>query len=238
MRKTHAVACRSARELWERRAAQTLPGAPVATTRPACGVDEAGRGCLAGPVVAAAVVLPPSFELPGLTDSKALSARRRAELAPAVRQCATAWGLGVIWPRRIDKINILQATFEAMALAVRHLATAPGILFIDGNRVIPDATLRARWRWDALPLQEAVVGGDASVDAVAAASILAKTFRDGVMERLARRWPGYGFERHKGYGTKDHYAALRRLGPCPMHRLTYRGVAAPEPAPCVQGSLF
>lgn len=228
--------CLSARKLWAARAAQLLPG--LGDARPAAGVDEAGRGCLAGPVVAAAVILPEAPDLPGLTDSKALTVAQRAVLAPQIRRCATAWGLGVVWPRRIDEINILQATFEAMAQAVRLLRVTPGMIYVDGNRTIPDHALRARWRTARYPLQEAVVGGDARVDAIAAASILAKTFRDHVMECLARRWPGYGFERHKGYGTQAHYAALRRLGPCPQHRLTYKGVATPEKDPCRQGALL
>lgn len=191
----------------------------------AAGVDEAGRGCLAGPVVAAAVILPESWDLPGLADSKKLDERRREALAPRIRECALAWGLGVVWQRRIDEINILRATFEAMARALRTLKVAPGMAFIDGNRVIPADVLRALWPEDRpAPIMEAVVSGDARMDAVAAASILAKTFRDGLMRRLARRRPGYGLERHKGYGTREHLAALRELGPCPLHRLTFAGV--------------
>lgn len=237
MKKTRTVIpCLSAWKLWEAHAAQLLPG--LSDARPPAGVDEAGRGCLAGPVVAAAVILPESVDLPGLTDSKALSAAQRAALAPRIRQCATAWGLGVVWPRRIDEINILQATFEAMTRAVCLLSVTPGMIYVDGNKTIPDQVLRARWTAARFPRQEAVVGGDARVDAIAAASVLAKTFRDHVMECLARRWPGYGFEQHKGYGTQAHYAALRRLGPCPQHRLTYKGVAAPESTSCHQGGLL
>ena len=237
MKRTRSVMpCQSARELWQARVGRLLPGASGAL--PPAGVDEAGRGCLAGPVVAAAVILPEVVDLPGLTDSKALSAAQRAGLAPRIRACAEAWGLGVVWPGRIDEINILQATFEAMARAVRVLSVTPGMIFVDGNRTIPEPVARAYWRAQPWPRQEAVVGGDARVDAVAAASILAKTFRDQLMEHLARRWPGYGFERHKGYGTRAHYEALRRLGPCPQHRLTYRGVAAREDAPPAQGSLL
>lgn len=229
------VPCQSAWRLQAARAALSLPETPAA--RPPAGVDEAGRGCLAGPVVAAAVILPEEHGLPGLTDSKALTAARRARLAPLIRRCAIAWGLGVIWPRRIDEINILQATFEAMARAARRLSVTPGVIFVDGDKTIPVHAARAVGWEAAFPPQEAVVGGDARVDAIAAASVLAKTFRDGLMERLARRWPGYGFERHKGYGTRAHYAALRRLGPCPLHRLTYRGVAARDGAPA-QGALL
>lgn len=202
-----------------------LPARPLL----AAGIDEAGRGCLAGPVVAAAVILPETYDLPGLTDSKVLSAARREELAPLIRRCALAWGLGVVWPGTIDRINILQATFEAMSRAVRCLRRRPDLLRVDGNKTIPEPVLLPHWRKDSagapgLPRQQAVVGGDSSVPAISAASILAKTYRDLLMEHLDKRYPGYGLARHKGYGTAEHYAALRRLGPCPQHRLTFRGV--------------
>lgn len=181
------------------------------------GIDEAGRGCLAGPVVAAAVMLPPSFDLPGLTDSKKLSAARRESLAIAIRATASVWRIGVVWQRDIDRLNILQATFLAMAKAVRRLPEPATLLLVDGNRTIP------------LPLpgnprQQAVVGGDALIPAISAASILAKTFRDALMRTLDRRHPGYGLAEHKGYGTAEHRAALRRLGPSNCHRLTFAGV--------------
>ena len=208
------------------------------------GIDEAGRGCLAGPVVAAAVTLPEQYDLPGLTDSKALSAARREHLAPLIRQCALAWGLGVIWPATIDRINILQATFEAMSRAVASLRRRPGLLLVDGNKTVPGPVLLPHWRKrhaDApdLPRQHAVVGGDRSVPAISAASILAKTYRDRLMEHLDRHHPGYGFARHKGYGTADHYEALHRLGPCRQHRLTFRGVLPGDEGPGArQGSLL
>lgn len=198
------------------------------------GIDEAGRGCLAGPVVACAVILPPCFDLPGLTDSKLLSARQRETLAPAIRACAVAWGLGVVWSRRIEHVNILQATLEAMSHAACTLGTAPALLLIDGNRTIPADLLETAWRKaqpGPAPRQRALVGGDRSEPAISAASILAKTFRDRLMAALARRWPGYGLERHMGYGTREHLEALRRLGPSPIHRRTFRGVLPPGEKP-------
>ena len=210
--------------------------APLATA----GIDEAGRGCLAGPVVAAAVILPASYDLPGLNDSKACSVKTRETLAPRIRACALAWGLGVVWPRRIEAINILQATFEAMSRAVRALRATPALLLIDGNKTLPPEMLALHWRKAHAgepPRQRCIVGGDASEPAISAASILAKTFRDKLMIQLEARWPGYGFATHKGYGTEEHYAALRRLGPCPLHRMTFRGVLPEPPAPR-QGSLL
>lgn len=178
------------------------------------GVDEAGRGCLAGPVAAAAVVLRPNAApIQGLDDSKKLSARRREQLAEIIRREALCWSLGLSWPREIDDINILQATRRAMARAVLNLKTAPALVLIDGNQTIPVS----------LP-QETVIKGDALIPAISAASILAKTFRDKLMAKLDRRYPGYGFAAHKGYGAKAHREAIRRLGPCPIHRLTFAGV--------------
>lgn len=197
------------------------------------GIDEAGRGCLAGPVVACAVILPSRFDLPGLTDSKLLTARERDILAPAIRSCATAWSLGVIWSRRIERVNILQATFEAMCRAVCTLKITPSHLLIDGNKTIPEDLLQKEWPnpelSKPLPVQRCLVGGDLSQPAISAASILAKTFRDRLMRSLAKRWPGYGLERHMGYGTREHLDALRRLGPSPLHRHTFRGVLADMP---------
>lgn len=223
---------------------QGLLCAPPSRPLLMAGIDEAGRGCLAGPVVAAAVILPERYDLPGLTDSKALSAARRDHLAPLIRQCALAWGLGVIWPATIDRINILQATFEAMSRAVASLRRRPCLLLVDGNKTVPGPVLLPHWRKrhaDApdLPRQHAVVGGDRSVPAISAASILAKTYRDRLMEHLDRHHPGYGFARHKGYGTADHYEALHRLGPCRQHRLTFRGVLPRDEGPGArQGSLL
>ena len=205
------------------------------------GVDEAGRGCLAGPVVAGAVILPASFDLPGLTDSKACTAKQRDTLAPRIKACAVSWGLGIVWPRRIDAINILQATFEAMSLAIRHLRTSPALLLIDGDKTVPEHVLARLWSLGHAgtpPRQRAIIQGDATEPAISAASILAKTCRDRLMTSLDKRWPGYGFAVHKGYGTREHYEALRRLGPCPQHRLTFRGVCEEKPAAAQQGSLL
>ena len=189
------------------------------------GVDEAGRGCLAGPVVAGAVILPASFDLPGLADSKKLTPERRARLEPAIKAQAVAWGLGVIWPATIDRINILQSTFRAMARAVAALRVSPLRLEVDGNQIIPSHLL--------LPCslsQKAIVDGDSLVPAISAASILAKTFRDRLMESLDKRYRGYGLREHKGYGTAVHLAAIARLGPCRQHRLTFRGVLPEKPS--------
>lgn len=185
------------------------------------GLDEAGRGCLAGPVTAAAVVLPETYALPGLTDSKKLSPAKRERLAPLIKRQAVAWAVGFAWPPEIDRINILQASLTAMARAVRHLGLLPTLLRIDGNQRIPADFLADLTE---PPRQETVVGGDLTVPAISAASIVAKTARDRLMAVFSRRYPGYGFEAHKGYGVARHLAALRRLGPCPLHRLTFRGV--------------
>ena len=200
------------------------------------GIDEAGRGCLAGPVVAGAVVLPPEFHLPGLGDSKTLPPERREALAAAIRACALAWGIGLVWPWEIDRVNILQATFRAMVKAARRCAgPSPLGLSIDGPHVIP-APLFTALSWPGpLPRQEAVVRGDALVPAISAASILAKTFRDTLMRALARRYPGYGFERHKGYAVAEHLRALAEHGPCRMHRMSFRKV---RPEGMEQGSLY
>lgn len=199
------------------------------------GVDEAGRGCLAGPVVAGAVILPRDMDipalLPGLTDSKKLSARQRGTLDQAVRRHALAWSLGLSWPREIDRINILNATFRAMSRAVARLRLPCPLgdcrLLIDGNHPI-----RAdHWQQATglpLPPQRAIIGGDALEPAISAASILAKVFRDKLMLALDTRYAGYGFALHKGYGTKAHMEALLLKGPCRMHRGTFRGVRPQE----------
>lgn len=182
---------------------------------PTAGVDEAGRGPLAGPVCAAAVILDPSRPIAGIGDSKAISPSRRAALALEIRERSLAFGIGWAAPEEIDAVNILQATFLAMRRALAALVTPPAHVIVDGNRC-PDLS--------ALPFDcsvEAVVGGDARVECIGAASILAKVARDETMVELDRRYPGYGFAGHKGYPTAAHLAALRRLGPTPVHRRSF-----------------
>ncbi len=175
-----------------------------------CGVDEAGRGPLAGPVCAAAVILPPHVRIPGLNDSKKLSDKRRRELFPVIQEQALAFGIAFASEQEIDEINILQATFLAMRRAMEQLNLRPDLALIDGNRET-DFGIPAK----------TVVKGDSLSANIAAASILAKVTRDDLMIRMADRYPEYGFEIHKGYGTRAHYAALERFGPCPIHRMTF-----------------
>ncbi len=175
-----------------------------------CGVDEAGRGPLAGPVCAAAVILPWDLEIPGLNDSKKLTDARRRELFPVIREKALAYGIAFASPQEIDEINILQATFLAMERALSQLSVKPDLALIDGNRS----------REFGLPV-ETVVKGDARSANIAAASILAKVTRDDYMIEQSKLYPAYGFEVHKGYGTKRHYAALEEFGPCPIHRASF-----------------
>ena len=175
-----------------------------------CGVDEAGRGPLAGPVYAAAVILPPHLEIPGLDDSKKLTDKRRRELMPVIKERAIAYGIGVATEKEIDEINILQATFLAMERAIAQLDGKADFALIDGNRE----------KDFGLPVMT-VVKGDSRSANIAAASILAKVSRDDYMEQMAKQYPEYGFEIHKGYGTKAHYDALRTYGHCPLHRLTF-----------------
>lgn len=178
------------------------------------GIDEAGRGALAGPVVAAAVVLDPARPIDGLGDSKRLSPARREALARRIRESALAWAVAEVAPARIDRINILQASLEAMAQAVRQLSVVPGLCLVDGN-CLPRLDQPAR----------AVVGGDGLHEEIMAASILAKVSRDAVMRALEAQYPGYGFAAHKGYPTRAHLAALQRLGVSPAHRRSYAPVA-------------
>ena len=175
-----------------------------------CGVDEAGRGPLAGPVCAAAVILPRHHQLPGLNDSKKLTDKKRRELFPIIKEQAVAYGIGFASHQEIDEINILQATYLAMERALEQLKGMADIALIDGNRA----------KDFGLPVQTVVKGDSLSAN-IAAASILAKVTRDDLMLEKAKEYPGYGFEVHKGYGTKAHYEALRAQGPCPIHRMTF-----------------
>ena len=221
------------------------------------GIDEAGRGCLAGPVVAACVWLPDApgkgeaiLALSGLTDSKQLGETMREQLEPRIKNVALAWSLGFVWPREIDRINILQASLKAMSAAYASMlarfakrANSAGIsghfaglglpsglngILVDGNQTMPEHALHnalsgvglgVEW---ALP-QHAVVKGDSRVLSIAAASVLAKVARDRFMRAAGRKFPAYGFERHKGYGTKEHLAAIEKYGVCPLHRLSFQG---------------
>lgn len=175
-----------------------------------CGVDEAGRGPLAGPVCAAAVILPPNAEIPGLNDSKKLSDKKRRELFPVIKEQALAYGIAFADHKEIDEINILQATYLAMERAISQLSVKPELALIDGNRA----------KDFGIPVQT-VVHGDSLSASIAAASVLAKVTRDDYMLKMAEEYPGYDFEIHKGYGTKAHYAALTTNGPSPIHRMTF-----------------
>lgn len=192
-------------DLWEIENAVAAEG-----LAPVCGVDEAGRGPLAGPVCAAAVILPQGLCIPGLNDSKKLTERRREALYDVICAEALAYGVSFATEREIDELNILQATYLAMNRAIAAMGVRPALALIDGNRnggiAVPS---------------RCVVGGDGKCASIAAASILAKVTRDRYMVALDARCPGYGFARHKGYGTAAHYAALRELGPSEVHRRTF-----------------
>src|SRR5262245_23386712 len=180
-----------------------------------CGVDEAGRGPLAGPVYAAAVILDPARRVNGLADSKVLTAERRELLAGRIQERAVAWAIAHASVAEIDAINIFRASLLAMRRAVEALSVAPQEALIDGKHC-PELTCRAR----------AIVDGDASHKAISAASILAKTARDAEMARLHERYPQYGFDKHKGYSTPEHLDSLRRHGPCEIHRRSFEPVRA------------
>lgn len=175
-----------------------------------CGVDEAGRGPLAGPVCAAAVILPPDLQIPGLNDSKKLTDKKRRELFDIIVEQAISYGIALVGEKEIDEINILQATFRAMEQAVARMDVTPDVVLVDGNRE-PNMGLPVK----------TVVKGDSRSANIAAASILAKVTRDRLMEQLDETYPQYGFAVHKGYGTKRHYEALREFGPSPIHRMTF-----------------
>lgn len=175
-----------------------------------CGIDEAGRGPLAGPVAAGAVILPKDCRILHLNDSKKLSEKRREELFAVIKEKALAWSVGMASPARIDEINILQATYEAMREAVNGLGIKPDVLLNDAV-IIPGLSIR----------QVPIIKGDAKSLSIAAASILAKVTRDHMMAEYDGMYPGYGFARHKGYGTAAHIKAIKELGPCPIHRRSF-----------------
>ncbi|HIY52659.1 MAG TPA: ribonuclease HII [Candidatus Agathobaculum merdavium] len=175
-----------------------------------CGVDEAGRGPLAGPVCAAAVILPAGIVIDGLNDSKKLTEKKREALFDVITENAISWSVSLVDETVIDEINILQATYRAMQQAVEGLPRPADFVYVDGNRS------------EGLTLpHECVVSGDARIPSIAAASIIAKVTRDRLMRDFAVRYPAYGFEKHKGYGSRAHYAALLERGPCPIHRRTF-----------------
>lgn len=176
------------------------------------GCDEAGRGCLAGPVVAAAVILPDGFSHPWLNDSKQTSEQRRYLLRPIIEQESVAWAVGVVSPEEIDRINILNASILAMHRALDGLKVRPGAVIVDGNKFKPYADLP----WHTF------VKGDGRFGNIAAASILAKTYRDDIMRSLSAQWPQYGWDINKGYPTAAHRAAIAQHGPCEQHRLSFR----------------
>lgn len=175
-----------------------------------CGIDEVGRGPLAGPVVAGAVILPEDCQILYLNDSKQVSASRRDELFDEIREMAVASAVGIVSPQRIDEINILQATYEAMRQAIDGLGITPDMLLVDAV-TIPNVSIR----------QTGIIKGDAKSVSIAAASILAKVTRDRMMEEYDKLYPEYGFAKHKGYGSKQHTDAIHEYGPCPIHRRTF-----------------
>ncbi len=175
------------------------------------GCDEAGRGCLAGAVFAAAVILPPDYQNELLNDSKQLTERRRYQLRTQIERDALSWAVGIVGPEEIDKINILRASILAMHRALDQLQPKPEAVIVDGNRFM---------RWADVPYTT-IIKGDGKYLSIAAASILAKTYRDDYMLEQAARYPGYGWEQNKGYPTRQHREAIRRLGPTPLHRMTY-----------------
>jgi len=181
------------------------------------GVDEAGRGPLAGPVVAAAVILPERFEIPGLDDSKKLTHRQRVAVLERIISSALAFAVGIVHHEEIDRINILRASLRAMEIAVNTLERKPDFLLIDGNQ-----------KTSLLIPQETVIKGDSRCCSIAAASIVAKVRRDELMDEYHEIYPEYNFRSHKGYPTREHLEAIRKYGPCPIHRRSFRGVLQPE----------
>ncbi len=196
---------KSPEELWEMEKALHREGWALV-----CGVDEAGRGPLAGPVYAAAVILPEGADLPGLNDSKKLTEKKRESLFPLIQERSLSWSVASASVEEIEEKNILAAAMLAMDRAVAGLDRAPDLALVDGNTT-RGLSCTAR----------SVVGGDGKCACIAAASILAKVSRDRYMKKMGELYPQYGFEKHKGYGTREHYAALDRYGPCPIHRMSF-----------------
>ncbi|MEN6372548.1 MAG: ribonuclease HII [Armatimonadota bacterium] len=192
------------------------------------GVDEAGRGPLAGPVVAAAVILPKDFDLTGIRDSKKLSEAQRERAYTRITADAKAVGVGIISSEIIDKINILQATYEAMRAALKDMGAAFDFVLVDGDHTIPDLGVE----------QSAIIEGDSKSASVAAASIVAKVTRDCIMREMAKVYPNYGFEKHKGYCTQAHLQAIEEHGACAIHRKSFSPVARKVNGDCPQKSLF
>lgn len=201
------------------------------------GIDEVGRGCLAGPVVAGAVVFPKDFDLIGLDDSKKLTEKERLCLDSEIKHLAWAWGIGLVWQKKIEEINILQASLLAMARALAALQknfpqTLPKVYLIDGTFAIPPFYLN---EYKLVPLeQKTIIQGDALEPSISAASVIAKNFRDKLMIKMDTRYPKYGFASHKGYGTKEHRLAIQKYGPCPLHRMDFKSV---RPQTMEQGTL-
>ena len=202
-------------------------GAEERGHRRIAGVDEAGRGPLAGPVVAAAIVLPPGFDPQGVRDSKKLSPLQREVAYERITRQAAAFGVGVVGPDEIDRINILQATYKAMLAAIAELGIEIDHALVDG-RAIPGLSVA----------QEGIPHGDSLSVSIAAASIIAKVTRDRIMIEMDARFPGYGFGAHKGYCTAEHVEAIRRLGVCEIHRMTFAPISGEVERSCQQRSLF
>lgn len=192
------------------------------------GIDESGRGPLAGPVVAAAVIIPQDFDLTGIRDSKMLTPAQRESAYQRLVSSSAAYGIGIIDSKRIDRINILQATYEAMRAALSDLGAAFDLVLVDGNRSIPGLTIN----------QITIIDGDKKSASIAAASIVAKVTRDSIMVELAGKYPGYGFEKHKGYCTGEHLRAIEEQGICNIHRRSFSPIARQVNDDCLQKSLF
>jgi ribonuclease HII len=203
------------------------------------GLDEVGRGPLAGPVVAAAVVLPRGFSDPEIRDSKLLSETRREKLAPLIKQNAVCWGLGVVEVEEIDRLNIHQASLLAMVKALATLTSRADCALIDGNQTIPLTLFRvAKYSGGRTLFQKTIIRGDRLCISIAAASIIAKVARDSIMHELDKQYPEYGFAGHKGYSCAAHFRALRRFGPSPVHRQSFRPVREASPQQKTHGPLF